>query len=182
MVEGSVQAERRRRSERGRREPWAHFTSVTCPPCSRDSALTQALFESAWPGKFPPPPVGSHTAGSRQRLCPESWKKVKRRWRERGGGSGSPWGPQATAGRGRGLPWLSGFWVSAPDADLRWLLACKRAWSKAWVSSQRPRWDRGKQIAPEVSVYPGNPKPWPSELESFESSLFIQCITTTAKQ
>lgn len=83
------------------------------------SALTQALFESEWPEKFPSPGtpsvVGSHDAGSRQRLCPAGLKKkVKRRWRERR----HEWKSLGASSHGWARPGVyldfPNFWVSAP--------------------------------------------------------------------
>ena len=62
MVEGSIQSRERERARArgGQRHLGPHTTGSHVPSTFQRvaSALTQALFESAWPGKFPPaPPV-----------------------------------------------------------------------------------------------------------------------------
>lgn len=128
-----------------------------------------------------PSVVGSHTAGSRQRLCPAGLEeKVKRRWRERRqerkslGASSHGW-----ARPGVYLDFLN-FWVSAPDM-LSGGLSLQRLGARLGF----PAKDQDGIVAVKapdstrVSVSAWEPKTRskPSQAEAPESSLFIQCIT-----
>ena len=107
-------------SKRGAEMPWAPTRlEITFPPRSRGwrQLSPKHYLNLHGLGNSPGTPsvVGSHNAGSRQRLCPVGLeKKVKRRWRERRqerkslGTSSHGW-----ARPGVYVDFLN-FWVSAP--------------------------------------------------------------------